>query len=105
MGIVKLRNAKQEPAEQAFVYNLRLFVAGTSAVSMRAINNLQEILEKHLKDQYYLEIIDVYQQPLLLQTEQIVAVPLLIKKEPAPKRLLVGDMSDVNRVLRGLSLI
>lgn len=86
-------------------YQLRLYVAGTSPASVRAINNLQHILEGHLKGRYNLEIIDVHQQPLLAQTEQIIAVPVMIKKEPGPKRLLIGDMSDVDRVLRGLSLI
>lgn len=86
-------------------YALRLFVAGTSASSVRAINNLKNILEQNLKGRYDLEIIDVYQQPDLAQQENISAVPLLIKNSPAPKRLLVGDMSDTPKVLRGLGLI
>jgi circadian clock protein KaiB len=94
-----------EQDEERFFYRLRLFVAGSSPISVRAINNLKVILEEHLKDRYELEIIDVYQQPLLVQSEQITAVPVLIKKEPGPRRLLVGDMSDIDRVLRGLSLI
>lgn len=87
------------------VYKLRLFVTGTSSVSVRAINNLQSILEEHLKNRYELEIIDVHQQPLLVKSEDITAVPVLIKKFPLPLRKLVGDMSDKNRVLRGLGLI
>lgn len=90
--------------EEELFYELRLYVAGTSPASVRAINNLQAILEQHLKGKYNLEIIDVYQQPKLAQSEQIVAVPVMIKKLPGPKRLLIGDMSDVSRVLRGLSL-
>jgi circadian clock protein KaiB len=90
--------------EDALLYQLRLYVAGTSPASVRAINNLQRILEVHLKDRYNLEIIDVYQQPLLAQSEQIIAVPVMIKTLPGPKRLLIGDMSDTNRVLRGIGL-
>jgi circadian clock protein KaiB len=87
------------------VYKLHLFVTGASSVSARAINNLQSILEEHLKNRYELEIIDVHQQPLLVKNEDITAVPVLIKKFPLPLRKLVGDMSDKNRVLRGLGLI
>ncbi|MDQ6813000.1 MAG: circadian clock KaiB family protein, partial [Bacteroidota bacterium] len=54
---------------------------------------------------YSLEIIDVYQQKNLAETEQIIALPLLIKTFPLPKRRLIGDMSDTNKVLRGLGLI
>jgi circadian clock protein KaiB len=87
------------------IYILRLFVTGASSTSARAINNLQSILEEHLKSRYKLEIIDVHQQPLLVKNEDITAVPVLIKKIPLPLRKLVGDMSDKNRVLRGLGLI
>jgi len=86
------------------VYQLRLFVTGTSPVSVRAINNLQVILNTHLKDRFELEIIDVHQQPMLVQSDNVTAVPMLIKKYPAPVRRMVGDMSDTAKVLRGLGL-
>lgn len=85
-------------------YVLRLFVTGASPVSVRAINNLRIILEKHLNDRYVLEIIDVHQQPLMVKDEDITAVPMLIKKFPLPFRRLVGDMSDYEKVLKGLGL-
>ncbi|KAA5534790.1 circadian clock protein KaiB [Taibaiella lutea] len=85
-------------------YVLRLFVTGASPVSVRAINNLKVILEKHLNDNYELEIIDVHQQPLMVKDEDITAVPMLLKKFPLPFRRLVGDMSDYEKVLRGLGL-
>ncbi|CAM3630198.1 circadian clock KaiB family protein [Mucilaginibacter galii] len=86
------------------VYQLRLFVTGTSPVSVRAINNLQIILDTHLKNRFELEIIDVHQQPMLVQSDNVTAVPMLIKKYPAPVRRMVGDMSDTAKVLRGLGL-
>jgi len=85
-------------------YVLRLFVTGASPNSSRAIVNLKEICEKHLEGNYELEIIDVYQQPLIAESEQIIALPLLIKKFPSPERRLIGDMSDTGKVLRGLNL-
>lgn len=86
------------------VYELRLFVAGSSPASLRAINNIRQILEEHLPGRYELEIIDIHQQAELAQQENITAVPTLVKKMPAPKRLLVGDMSNTLKVLRGLGL-
>ena len=91
--------------EEAEIYVLRLFITGTSPVSVRAINNLQTILDQHLKNRYELEIIDVHQQPLLVKEEDVTAVPMLIKKRPLPKKRLIGDMSDATRVLKGLGLL
>ncbi len=85
-------------------YVLRLFVSGSSPNSVRAINNLKLICESHLKDHYELEIIDVHQQPQLVRNEDITAVPMLIKDMPLPKRRLVGDMSEKEKVLKGLGL-
>ena len=85
-------------------YILRLFVTGASPNSSRAIANLKEICETHLKGKYELEIVDVYQQPLIAENEQIIALPLLIKKSPSPQKRLIGDMSDIEKVLRGLNL-
>jgi circadian clock protein KaiB len=86
------------------VYRLRLFVTGASPNSARAITNLKTICNEHLKENYELEIIDIYQQPLIAQSEQIIALPLLIKKSPGIERRLIGDMSNKERVLRGLGL-
>lgn len=85
-------------------YKLRLFVTGASPNSTRAISNLKSICDTYLKDNYELEIIDIHQQPLIAQSEQIVAVPLLIKKAPGVERRLIGDMSDREKVLRGLGI-
>jgi circadian clock protein KaiB len=92
------------PENNKEVYKLRLFITGATPNSSRAISNLKKICEIHLKGNYELEIIDVYQTPLLAQSEQIIALPLLIKKSPLPERRLIGDMSDTVKVLRGLNL-
>src|SRR4051794_2867815 len=85
-------------------YSLRLFITGASPVSVRAISNIKNICEEYLTGRYDLEVIDVYQQPLLVKDEDITAVPVLIKKFPLPKKRLVGDMSDTNKVLKGLGI-
>jgi circadian clock protein KaiB len=90
--------------DEGGIYQLRLFVTGASPNSTRAILNLKSICEEYLKERYVLEIIDIYQQPLLAQSEQIIAVPVLIKKGPGEERRLIGDMSNKEKVLRGLGL-
>jgi circadian clock protein KaiB len=93
-----------EDLNEKQVYVLRLFITGASPNSSRAIANLKAICEKHLKGNYELEITDVYQQPLIAQREQVIALPMLIKESPMPVRRLIGDMSDTEKVLRGLGL-
>ncbi len=85
-------------------YVLRLYVTGTTIRSARAISNIKEICEEHLKGRYDLEVIDLYQQPVLAVGEKILAAPTLIKKLPPPLRKLVGDMSNTERVLLGLDI-
>ena len=85
-------------------YILRLFVAGINPKSRRAIENLMEILEENLKDQYELEIIDIYQQPIFAKEGQIIAAPTLIKELPPPLRRFVGDLSNKEKLLLGLEL-
>ena len=85
-------------------YTLRLYVTGMTPRAQEAIRNLKKICEEELCDQYKLEIIDIYQQPELAVSEQIVAAPTLIKELPLPLRRLVGDMSDRDRVLVGLDI-
>ncbi|WP_299291248.1 circadian clock KaiB family protein [uncultured Mucilaginibacter sp.] len=94
----------QSDNEEPVHYQLKLFVTGASPNSLRAIINTKEFCEHYLKNQYDLEIIDVYQQPLIAQAEQIIALPMLIKKFPLPVRRLIGDMSDTKKVLKGLEL-
>jgi circadian clock protein KaiB len=86
-------------------YVLRLFITGATPNSVRALTNIKEICENYLKGRYSLEIIDVYQQVEVAEKEQIVALPLLIKKMPLPEKRMIGDMSDVQKVLKGLEIV
>jgi circadian clock protein KaiB len=83
---------------------VRLFITGASPNSIRAVENLNVICEKFLAGNYELEIIDIHQQPKRAHEEDIIALPLLIKKAPGKERRMIGDMSDTNKVLRGLGL-
>ncbi len=86
-------------------YILQLFVTGILPNSARAIINSKAICEKYLSGRYELEIIDIYQQPSLALTEQIIAAPVLIKKFPLPEERMIGDLSNIEKVLQGLHII
>jgi circadian clock protein KaiB len=85
-------------------YVLSLFVAGQTPKSTKAITNIKKICEQELKGRYDLEIVDIYQEPERAKNEQLFAVPVLVKKLPAPIRKIIGDLSDSEKVLVGLNL-
>jgi circadian clock protein KaiB len=82
-----------------------LYVTGMTPRSAHAVANLRAICDELLEGRYDLEVIDIYQQPVLMKGEQIVAAPTLIKKLPLPMRRIIGDMSNRERVLLGLDLV
>ena len=86
-------------------YVLRLYINDATPKSKTAVENIKRVCEVHLDGRYDLEVIDIHRQAKLARDEQIVAVPTLIKKLPAPLQRLVGDMSDVKQVLFGLDLV
>jgi circadian clock protein KaiB len=94
---------KAERGDERYV--LRLYVTGMTIRSARAIANLRAICDEYLDGRYDLEVVDIYQQPVLTRGEQIVAAPTLIKKLPLPMRRIIGDMSNRQRVLIGLDLV
>lgn len=86
-------------------YILRLYISGASSRSAIALRNLKKICEENLEGRYDLEVIDLFQKPVLAKDEQIIAAPTLIKELPLPFRRIIGDMSDKDKVLIGLDLI
>jgi circadian clock protein KaiB len=84
---------------------LRLFIAGNSVHSQRAVRNLRRICERHLDARTRVEVIDIYQDREAAGQEQILGAPTLIKQEPLPLRRLIGDLSDEDRVLAALGVV
>ena len=85
-------------------YELRLYVAGKTAKSVTALNNLKKYCEEHLKGQYSIEVIDLLLKPQLAEGDQILAIPTLVKKVPEPVRKIIGDLSNEEKVLVGLDI-
>tara|TARA_B100000963_G_scaffold88552_1_gene76064 strand:- start:841 stop:1266 length:426 start_codon:yes stop_codon:yes gene_type:complete len=86
-------------------YILKLYVAGNTPNSMRALNTLKEILETEFKGVYALKVIDVLKSPQLAEEDKILATPTLAKILPPPVRKIIGDLSDREKVLIGLDLL
>ncbi|MHB8770632.1 MAG: circadian clock KaiB family protein [Syntrophales bacterium] len=93
--------AKSSKTQQ---YVLRLYVTGMTPRSEEAIRTVTAICDENLAGRYDLEVIDLYQQPVLAKGEQIIAAPTLIKKLPLPLRRFIGSMADKERILVGLDL-
>ena len=85
-------------------YVLRLYVAGATAGSVRAIEALRRVCAERLEGRYELEVLDIYQLPEHAKRYDVVAVPTLIRQLPEPLRILVGDLSDEQRVLVALDI-
>jgi circadian clock protein KaiB len=85
-------------ARKPEVHFFRLYIAGSSQRSLRAVKKIKEICEKEIHGLYTLEIIDLYQQPARAIADQIVAAPTLVRRLPEPIRL-VGDLSDDAKVM------
>ena len=83
---------------------LQLYVSGMSVKSMEAIENIKRLCDEHLKDSFELEIIDIYKNPEVALEHQIVFSPSLIKHLPLPKKTLIGNFSDTEKVIKGLGI-
>jgi len=96
-----------DPAQEApgaALYNLRLYVAGQTPKSMTALANLKRICEAHLAGRYRIEVIDLLEHPQLAAGDQILAVPTLVRRLPEPLKRIIGNLSNMERVLVGLDL-
>lgn len=82
---------------------LRLYVAGACARSQQALLGVRRLCEAELKGEYDLEVIDIYQQPLLARAGQIVATPTLVREFPRPVRRLIGDLSSATNLFVGMN--
>ncbi len=85
-------------------YHLRLYVAGQTVKSVAAMANLRRVCEEHLAGRYEIEVIDLLVNPKLAAGDQILAIPTLVRKLPAPLKRIIGDLSNTEKVLVGLDI-
>ena len=86
-------------------WDLRLYIAGQTPRSVAALANLKRICDVHLGGCYVVEVIDLLEQPHLAKSDEILAIPTLVRRTPPPMRKIIGDLSNVDRVLLGLNLV
>ncbi len=85
-------------------WELKLYVAGHTLKCKSAFTNLKKICEKCLPGKYRIKVIDLLEKPQLAKSEQILAIPTLVKRYPLPLRRTIGDLSNEERVLKGLDM-
>lgn len=90
------------PADE--VWHLRLYVAGASPKSLKAFANLRALCEQHLAGRFEIEVVDLVTSPRRARTDDIVAIPTLVRRLPAPMRKVIGDLSNTDRVLLSLQV-
>jgi circadian clock protein KaiB len=99
-----MSTAMQESPLPGGHYNLRLYVAGQTPKSITAFANLKKICDEHLVGRYQIEVIDLLEHPQLAAGDQILAVPTLVRRLPEPLKRIIGNLSNMERVLVGLEL-
>src|SRR5687768_13599391 len=102
--IAKAEKKNGTVAPSPIEWELRLYVAGHTAKSVAAFANLKKICEEHISGKYNIEVVDLMKNPTLAKGDQILAIPTLVRKLPAPIRKILGDLSNTERVLVGLDL-
>ncbi len=85
-------------------WKLRLYVTDWTPRCVTAYRNIRQICHDHVKDKCQIEVVDLLEKPEVAKRDQIVAVPTLVKMQPGPERVMVGDFSKVERVLKGLDI-
>jgi circadian clock protein KaiB len=89
---------------QADFWDLKLYVAGQTPKSVAALANLKKFCEEHLQGKYRIEVVDLVENPRLARSDQILAIPTLVRRLPSPIRKIIGDLSNTERVLVGLDI-
>ena len=95
---------RQPERPKTQVWDLRLYVAGRTPKSIRALVNLKVLCEEHLKGRYRIKVIDLLEDPQLARRDQIIAIPTLVRKCPAPARTIIGELSNTTGLLVSLDL-
>jgi len=101
MGAVRPRKSPEGGEER---WELRLYVAGQTPRCVEAFAHLERICEEHLEGRYAIEVIDLLENPTLAVGDQIIAIPTVVRRLPAPMKKIIGDLSNVERVIVGLNL-
>ncbi len=99
-----VRKAGSPTKADGEMWELKLYIAGQTPKSLTAFSNLKRICEENLHGRYHIEVVDLTKTPELARTDQILAIPTLVRKVPKPIRKIIGDLSNKEKVLLGFNL-
>jgi circadian clock protein KaiB len=102
--VAKPTRTKPAARPKPQTWNLRLYVAGQTPRSLTAFANLRRLCDEHLTGRYTIEVIDLMKSPQLAQSDQILALPTLVRKLPEPIKRIIGDLSDLQKVMVGMDI-
>jgi circadian clock protein KaiB len=102
--VTSIERFEASSADEDGVFTLRLYVAGQSPKSLRAYANLKALCEEHLAGRYEIEIVDLVDEPERARSDDILAIPTLVRQLPLPLHKIIGDLSNTEGVLIGLRL-
>lgn len=97
-----IREGSPNPGE---TWILRLYIAGQTPKSIAALANLRKLCESQLAGCYEIEVVDLLEHPELAKTDQVVAIPTLVRRLPPPVKKIIGDLSNREKTLRGLDVV
>lgn len=102
--VKKAKKVKRSVKKNPPFTELCLYIAGNTARSLVAFENLKSVCEKYLKGRYKIEVIDLLLNPQLAKGDQILAIPTVVRKLPIPIKKMIGDLSDSEKLLVGLNI-
>lgn len=85
-------------------WNFKLYVAGNSPRSQAALKNLRKLCDQYLSGQYHIDVIDLIENPALAKIDQVLAIPTLVRRLPAPVKRVIGDLSNADRAMLSLDI-
>ena len=103
-GMVQNVNIKMVIMGKEEIWELWLYIAGQTPKSMLALENITKYSKEYLKAKYTIEVIDLLKNPQLAEHDEIYAIPTLVRKAPKPLRTIIGDLSNKEKVLKGLNI-
>jgi len=86
------------------IYRFVLYTAGENASGQRAHQNLQSICNEYIPDKYSIDVLDLKSSPGIVLNEQVLAVPMVIRKAPPPEVRVIGDLSNRELAVRALGI-
>ncbi len=93
------------PGAEPPAWTFRLYVAGLTPRYLAALNNLKQLCEQYLAGRYRIDVMDLREEPAIAVNDQVMALPTVIRTSPAPVRRVIGDLSNIGRVLQGLGIV